>query len=66
MTLDEVHDNPNTRSRLREPPLEILADHGALNACLNQIKKRMVCLPSNAFAIDDYEAVGHPLHQIVN
>src|ERR1700722_9967295 len=66
MTLDEVHDDPKTRSWLREPPLEVLPDHGALNARLNQIKKRMVDLPSNAFAINDYEAVRHPLQEIVN
>ena len=66
MTLDEVHDDPNARSWLREPPLEILTDHRALDARLNQIKKRMVCLPGNAFAINDHEAVRHPLHEIVN
>ena len=64
--IDEAHNNPDPRSWPREPAFDVLTDNSALHPSLNQVEKGVVSLLDEALAIDDNEAVRHPLQKAHN
>ena len=51
---------------MREPATDVLAENGAGGADLRHVEKCMICVPDDPLAINDGEAVGHALDDLLD